>query len=90
MMNDHYVYYYRTPVAVELSTITLLPGAVFYVGKGKNKRYLSHLVEKKRLNAMKHAIIDRIRAAGFEPEVCFVSSGLTNDDAKRIEIETIS
>lgn len=87
---NYYVYSYKTPVNISLSTMTLLAGASFYIGKGKGKRYRAHLNEKKKLNHIKHAIIDRIRAAGFEPIVEILFSELSNEDAKLIEISTIS
>lgn len=56
----------------------------FWVGKGTNFRYR---VYKRRANTHYNGIVAKIRASGFEVEVRFVATNLTDDDAFLIEVE---
>ena len=62
-------------------------GSIFYVGKGKNKRALSHLSlsQAKTINVPKSETIIAIRCAGLKPSVFVFASDLAEDDAFRIE-----
>lgn len=58
--------------------------AVFYVGKGTGRRPMAHLAPR-QANVVKGEMILAIRAAGLEPQIAILESGLTDDDAYRIE-----
>jgi hypothetical protein len=69
-----YVYAYVNPV----------DDSIFYVGKGKGQRVLSHLQDTSE--SRKARAIRQIRSAGHEPETHIVAHGLKNEDtALRIE-----
>lgn len=63
----------------------------FYIGKGRANRWLIHEKEAPRKTSHKDRIINRMLAAGLEeiPKLKLVE-GLTDDDAKRIEIDLIA
>ena len=74
----HYVYLYLDPLTDE----------VFYVGKGKGQRALSHLEEA--LNAQVAATIREIRDRGDEPRIEILVHGLPDGDtALRVEAAAI-
>jgi hypothetical protein len=64
----HYVYAYVNP----------LNGQIFYVGKGKGQRILSHLAD--RAETRKLATIKQIRAAGKQPQLDILAHGLRSAD----------
>lgn len=74
----YYVYAYVNP----------LDGQIFYVGKGKGRRVLSHL--KDRAESRKVATIRQIRAAGKQPQLEILAHGLKNADiALQVEAAVI-
>jgi hypothetical protein len=74
----YYVYVYVNP----------LNGQIFYVGKGKGQRVLSHLGD--RAERRKLAIIGQIRAAGKQPGIDILAHGLRSaDTALQIEAAVI-
>lgn len=60
----YYIYAYRTPVNVEINSMskTIPQGEYFYIGKGKDRRKFDHLTEKfeKVSNHLKHNMIQKI------------------------------
>jgi hypothetical protein len=73
-----YVYVYVNP----------LNGRVFYVGKGKGQRALSHLQDTK--TSRKTATLAEIRRQGKEPEIEILAHGLkTAEAALRVEAAAI-
>ncbi len=81
MESNYYVYMYISP-------ITNLP---FYVGKGKGRRYLSHLKHQSKFDGNKHKKnkINEILNNYLVPIIEIISSGLTEDDAFILEKDTI-
>jgi len=74
----YYVYLYRYP----------LDGPVFYVGKGKGSRILTHLNDKSE--SRKVEIIEKIRKNGAEPVIEILVHGLQDEmTALRIEAAVI-
>jgi uncharacterized protein len=74
----YYVYAYVNPV----------DGQIFYVGKGKGRRVLSHLGD--RAETQKVATIKQIRAAGKQPQLEILAHGLRNaDTALQVESAVI-
>lgn len=65
----YYVYAYVNP----------LDGNIFYVGKGKGRRILSHI--RDRAETRKVATLKQIRAAGKQPLLEILAHGLRNADA---------
>ncbi len=65
----YYVYAYVNPLA----------GQIFYVGKGKGRRVLSHFGD--RAETRKVATLKQIRATGKEPRIEILAHGLTNPEA---------
>lgn len=64
----------------------------FYVGKGKGSRDKEHLAEyslKHSSNPYKNRKIKKILAEGSEPLIIRLHNDLSDDDAIRLEIETI-
>lgn len=80
-MNIYYVYQYICP-------ISLLP---FYIGKGKNNRFLSHLKEnyKNSDNKKKWCKIESLRKKGLEPIIEFVKMNLSENEAYNLEKKLI-
>lgn len=77
--NIYYVYIYydtRKPLMEPI-----------YVGKGKNKRYKSHL--RKSSNSILERKINHIREVGLEPHIDLVWTNLYDYEAKELEIELI-
>src|SRR6185436_8955699 len=74
----YYVYLYKYP----------LDGLVFYVGKGKGSRILTHLNDKSE--SRKVEIIEKIRKNGAEPLIEILVHGLQDEmTALRIEAAVI-
>jgi hypothetical protein len=74
----YYVYAYIDP----------FDGKIFYVGKGKGRRILSHLTESGETR--KVATIKRIRAAGKQPQLEILAHDLGSADAAlRVEAAVI-
>jgi hypothetical protein len=70
----YYVYAYVNP----------LNGAIFYVGKGKGQRLLSHLQDTRRHG--KTVAIRQIAAVGKRPDIHVLAHGLKDEEtALRIE-----
>lgn len=65
----YYVYAYVSP----------LDNQIFYVGKGKGLRVLSHLSD--RAETRKVAALRQIRAAGKQPRIEILAHGLRSADA---------
>lgn len=66
----------------------------FYVGKGKNRRYIFHLIYvKKRLDKkFNHHFLrklKRILLEGFEPKIIFIKKELLEEEAYDLETKTI-
>ena len=62
----------------------------FYVGKGKGRRYKSHLTETGNgVNPLKQNIINKIRSLGMEVGVEFLQTNLSEDEAFVWEISYI-
>lgn len=81
-MNVYYVYTYRDPRNDQ----------VFYVGKGKDRRYLKHLTEAKKPTSMsaKAQIIREILEANFTPIIEKVAENLSEPDALQMEKDLIA
>lgn len=80
--NIFYVYIYLAPKS----------NAPFYVGKGKNSRYKSHLnaaKNKKSDSFMSRKIRKIQRETKQDPEIIFFKENLSEDEAFSIEIELI-
>ena len=80
-MNIYYVYIYRHPVT----------NTPFYVGYGKNKRYMAHLNEARKLkstdkNSHKLNTIRKILEINLEPIIEIVDSNLSKETASELEI----
>ncbi|HYL45891.1 MAG TPA: hypothetical protein VEU52_02595 [Candidatus Limnocylindrales bacterium] len=74
----YYVYAYVNP----------LNGQIFYVGKGKGRRVLSHLSD--RTESRKVETVKQIRAAGKQPQLEILAHGLRNADiALQVEAAVI-
>ena len=60
----YYIYAYRTPIDIEISSMSkIIPqGEYFYIGKGKGRRKYDHLTERfeKVANHLKHGVIQKI------------------------------
>lgn len=65
----------------------------FYVGKGVNDRYLTHLrVAKGSRKGKNNLIVTKIKSIlndGFEPKIIKIIDGLTKDNYDSYEISTI-
>lgn len=63
----------------------------FYVGKGKGKRYLKHLLENEETtaNIFKYRLINKVRGSGLEPIIIKVKEDLGEIDAYEIESSLI-
>lgn len=87
----YYVYIYRTPINITVSNMTILADQPFYIGKGKGRRYKSHLTEKvyKTSNHLKVAVISRIIQAGLTPIIDIYRDNLSDNVSKTIETELI-
>jgi hypothetical protein len=72
-----YVYLYIDPRDEE----------IFYIGKGKGKRFLEHLEDKSK--TPKTAKIAEIRQFGQEPKIDFLRYGLSDADAALVEAAAI-
>jgi hypothetical protein len=81
-MKEYYVYALTDPRKND---------AVFYIGKGKKRRWEKHLQETydKTANRHKWAKITAIRRAGMEPGVVFVETNLDEISAYRLEQQLI-
>jgi hypothetical protein len=74
----YYVYLYVNPI----------DNKIFYVGKGKGNRVLTHLEDESESEKTK--IIEQIRSQGLEPRIEFLVHGLTKEsDALKIESAVI-
>lgn len=60
----YYIYAYRTPVDIDIGSMskTIPQGEYFYIGKGHGRRKYDHLTEKaeKTSNHLKHSVIQKI------------------------------
>ena len=82
-MNEYYVYALIDPRNDE----------IFYIGKGKNNRYLDHIkelekehsVQKKGINPNKARKIKEIVELGYELKYKFIAEKLTEDEAFVLE-----
>ncbi len=61
----------------------------FYVGKGKSKRWRTHLQNKNPKNQFLHRVIRKIRDKGLEPVVMFWDQNLPEQQALDLEKELI-
>lgn len=61
----------------------------FYVGKGFGYRAYEHINEKRVVNIHKSGKISKIKKCGLLPEIVFLCENISDNDAKRIEIEII-
>lgn len=81
MENNFYVYYYIDP----------RNDKIFYIGRGKNKRYRIHLnssmLEK---DSKKNKLIKEILSENLEPIIHFLIENISFDESIRIEKEEIS
>lgn len=87
---EYYVYIYLNPLKpsrVELENICFLYEP-FYVGKGKQDRYLQHIKRKGR-NYLKNSILKRIEEANLTPIILKLYEGLEDSIACKKEIELI-
>lgn len=93
-MNEYYVYVYldpRKPMNILLEDVNVkFDFEPFYFGKGKNKRYKSHLNDPRSKNTLKTKKIQRIRDAGFEPLVIKIFENLIESDAMKYEKQLIA
>jgi hypothetical protein len=82
LAHDYYVYIYFDPRSNQ----------PFYVGKGRKKRMFDHLKETAETTQNPHKFykIQKIREeTGFDPPITVVHSGLSNDNACKLEMELI-
>lgn len=91
-MNKFYNYIYldpRKPGHYTFNNISFLYEP-FYVGKGKNNRYLDHIKYDKR-NTLKNNVVNKILDADYDLEkfVIILSKNLSEEDAFNNEIDLI-
>lgn len=94
-MEEYYVYIYLDPrkegnFAYGDMEFEYEP---FYVGKGKNNRYLDHLKLRnidKRYNPIKFGKIKHILDCGLKPIILKIKEGLSEEDALKEETTLIS
>jgi hypothetical protein len=65
-------------------------GEPFYIGKGKNGRWLQHELLAKRGRSHKDNIICKMLAAGIAVPKLKLEENMTNDEACRLEIDLIA
>jgi hypothetical protein len=81
----YYVYLYIDPRPEK-------NGEIFYVGKGKNRRYKFHIEETRETtkNPLKHNKIQKIIQSGYFPEIIIPFNKLSEKKAYKIEKDLIS
>src|SRR5690606_1472390 len=62
----------------------------FYIGKGTDKRYISHLLNEDPINKEKNKIIIELKNKGIIPDIKIIKENLSNDQAYQLENNLIN